>query len=67
MLIDSKHIDTSGLAVSILAVIGVIWVRIEEAETRLREHALRNELAVAKLAELIAARNAVAPKIEPTP
>lgn len=51
----------------IIVAVMVIWMRIETAETRLREHVLRNELAVAKLAELITARNAVDPKIEPTP
>lgn len=67
MFIDAKHIDATGLAVSILAVIAILWVRIETAETSLREHLLRNELAVAKLTELITARNAVDPKTGPTP
>ncbi len=47
----------------IIVAVMVIWVRIETAETRLREHALRNELAIAKLTELITARNVAAPKI----
>ena len=67
MFIDAKHVDATGLAASILAVIGILWVRIAEAEIRLREHMLRNELAIAKLTELVSARNAVDTKIEPTP
>jgi hypothetical protein len=59
VFVDSKHVDAMGLAVSILAVIGIIWVRIEEAEIRLREQLLRNELAVARLAEIVGAREKI--------
>ena len=40
----------------------LLVIRIQASELSLREHMLRNELAVAKLAELIAGRTAVDPK-----
>ena len=55
---NNKHLDASDVVVLIVMVVCVFWVRIEAVETRLREHMLRNELAVAKLTELVAARNA---------
>ena len=51
----------------IVVAVMVLWVRIQAAEIRVCEHVLRNELAVAELAELITARNAGDPKTEPTP
>ena len=46
----------------ILFAVLLLVIRIQASELSLREHMLRNELAVAKLAELIAGRTAVDPK-----
>ena len=56
---SNGRMDASDVVVLIVMVVCVFWVRIESVETRLREHMLRNELAVAKLTELVSARNVV--------
>lgn len=62
MIVESvthRHMDAADLVALIVFAVLVVVVRIQEAEVGLREHALRNELALAKLTELIAGRTGV--------
>ena len=58
-MITDRPVTGSDLAGLIVVGVCVICTRIDAAELRLRERVLRNELAIAKLAELIADRTAV--------
>ena len=66
-MLTGSRFDAKDVGACVVVAVLVIAVKIEDSELRLREHALRNELAVAKLTELITNRTAAGPKIEPTP
>jgi len=57
--ITGRPVTGDDLAGLIVVSLGVICTRIESSELRLRERVLRNELALAELAEVIADRTAV--------